>query len=42
MVGMMAACPDGKGFEVLFSDFTIKHLPDARRVEWLKKNHSEE
>lgn len=42
MVGMMAACPDGKGFEVRFSDFTIRHLPDARRAEWLKKNLSDE
>ena len=38
MVGMMAACPDGNGFEAKFEDFKIRHLPDARRVEWLKKN----
>lgn len=38
MVGMMAACPDGKGFKVTFSDFKIKHLPDQRRMEWLKNN----
>ena len=24
MVGMMAACPDGKGFKATFSDFKIK------------------
>lgn len=41
MVGMMAACPDGKGFEAHFSDFSIKHLPDARRVEWLNKNKAQ-
>lgn len=38
MVGMMAACPDGNGFKAKFEHFQIKHLPDARRVEWLKKN----
>lgn len=38
MVGMMAACPDGKGFKATFSDFKIKHLPDQRRMEWLKNN----
>ena len=38
MVGMMAACPDGNGFKAKFEHFHIKHLPDARRVEWLKKN----
>ncbi len=37
-VGMMAACPDGEGFTVTFSDFTVKHLPDAVRTEWLKAN----
>ncbi len=38
MVGMAAASPDGDGFEALFQDFSIKHLPDARRLEWLEKN----
>ena len=38
MVGMMAACPDGKGFEARFEGFKITHLPDLRRLEWLKKN----
>ena len=38
MVGMMAACPDGKGFEARFEGFKIAHLPDLRRLEWLKKN----
>ncbi|MBR6655725.1 MAG: DUF1349 domain-containing protein [Alistipes sp.] len=38
MVGMMAACPDGKGFEARFEGFKITHLPDQRRLEWLKKN----
>lgn len=38
MVGLMAACPDGNGFKAKFEHFQIKHLPDARRVEWLKKN----
>jgi len=41
MVGMMAACPDGDGFKVEFSDFKITHLPDMRRLEWLRKNQAE-
>ncbi len=38
MVGMMAASPDGDGFDALFENFSIKHLPDLRRKEWLKNN----
>ena len=38
MVGLMAASPDGKGFEAKFENFSVKHLPDQRRLEWLK-NH---
>lgn len=38
MVGMMGACPDGDGFRVKFEHFKVKHLPDMRRLEWLKKN----
>ena len=38
MVGLMAACPDGDGFDVTFENFKVKHLPDMRRLEWLKKN----
>lgn len=37
-VGMMAACPDGDGFNVTFSDFTVCHLPDKVRTDWLKNN----
>lgn len=37
-VGLMAACPDGTGFNVKFEHFKVKHLPDQRRLEWLKKN----
>ncbi|MCM1067602.1 MAG: DUF1349 domain-containing protein [Muribaculaceae bacterium] len=37
-VGMMAASPDGNGFKATFSDFTVRHLPDAVRTEWLEKN----
>ena len=36
MVGLMAACPDGDGFEAKFEHFSVKHLPDQRRLEWLK------
>ncbi len=38
MVGMMAASPDGDGFMATFDHFSIKHLPDARRMEWLRRN----
>jgi len=34
----MAACPDGEGFKAVFSDFSVKHLPDMRRLQWLENN----
>lgn len=37
-VGVMAASPDGKGFDVRFEKFSVRHLPDMRRQEWLEKN----
>ena len=37
-IGMFAACPDGNGFRATFSDFTVKHLPDKVRTDWLKNN----
>lgn len=37
-IGMFAASPDGQGFKATFSDFKVKHLPDAVRTEWLKAN----
>lgn len=37
-VGPMGASPDGKGFQAKFEYFTVKHLPDMRRQEWLKRN----
>lgn len=37
-VGIAAACPDGEGFKATFESFQVKHLPDQRRLEWLKKN----
>ncbi|PXY45838.1 DUF1349 domain-containing protein [Flavobacterium hydrophilum] len=40
MVGLMAASPDGKGFEAKFENFKVTHLPDQRRLEWLK-NHQD-
>lgn len=40
MVGPVAACPDGEGFKARFSDFKVKHLPDARRAEWLQRNQA--
>jgi regulation of enolase protein 1 (concanavalin A-like superfamily) len=36
MVGLMAASPDGNGFEATFENFKVTHLPDQRRLEWLK------
>lgn len=38
MVGMMAASPDGEGFDAKFEYFNVNHLPDQRRLEWLKNN----
>ncbi|MDE6368014.1 MAG: DUF1349 domain-containing protein [Muribaculaceae bacterium] len=37
-IGMFAACPDGNGFNVNFSNFSVTHLPDAVRTEWLNSN----
>ena len=37
-VGMMAACPDGEGFRAAFDHFTVKHLPDQRRLQWLQSH----
>ena len=37
-VGPMAACPDGEGFEAVFEHFQVRHLPDIRRMEWLRNN----
>ncbi|PWW16912.1 MULTISPECIES: DUF1349 domain-containing protein [unclassified Chryseobacterium] len=36
MVGLMAACPDGEGFNAVFENFKVKHLPDQRRLKWLE------
>ena len=36
-VGLMAASPDGQGFQASLEHFQVKHLPDQRRVEWLEK-----
>lgn len=37
-IGMFGACPDGDGFRVEFSDFSVRHLPDKVRSEWLRTN----
>ena len=34
MVGIMAASPDGDGFNAVFEDFVLKQLPDQKRMEW--------
>ena len=38
MVGLMGASPDGQGFEARFEHFSIQHLPDHRRLQWLQSN----
>ena len=38
MVGLMGASPDGQGFEAHFEHFSIQHLPDQRRLQWLQSN----
>jgi regulation of enolase protein 1 (concanavalin A-like superfamily) len=40
MVGMVAACPDGEGFEAVFDNFKISHLPDQERLFWLESSKS--
>ncbi|MDY3268690.1 MAG: DUF1349 domain-containing protein [Phocaeicola sp.] len=40
-VGFMAASPDGDGFIAKFENFTVKHLPDQRRLNWLNNNAAE-
>ncbi|TDO22943.1 DUF1349 domain-containing protein [Pedobacter duraquae] len=40
MVGLMAASPDGNGFNAKFDNFKVTHLADQRRLEWLK-NHKD-
>lgn len=37
-IGMFAACPDGNGFKARFDNFTVRHLPDTRRIQWLRNN----
>lgn len=37
MVGLVGACPDGKGFEAVFEDFKVTQTPDERRLDWAKK-----
>ena len=37
-IGMFAACPDGDGFNVTFTDFKVTHQPDKVRTDWLKNN----
>lgn len=37
-IGMFAASPDGDGFRATFSDFTVTHLPDKVRTDWLRNN----
>lgn len=39
MVGLMAASPDGDGFEAKFENFKVTHLPDQRRLDWLKTHN---
>lgn len=38
MVGMTAASADGNGFDAIFEEFEINHIPDTRRLKWLENN----
>ncbi len=38
MVGMVATSLDGNGFDALFEEFEIKHIPVTRRLKWLEEN----
>ncbi len=33
-VGIMAASPEGSGFNAFFENYEVKHLPDLRRIKW--------
>jgi len=37
-VGVMAASPDGRGFDAKFENFKVTHLPDKRRAEWAERH----
>lgn len=37
-IGMFAASPDGEGFRASFEAFSVKHLPDKVRTQWLENN----
>ncbi|KQT35636.1 hypothetical protein ASG22_01015 [Chryseobacterium sp. Leaf405] len=37
--GVMAANPDGRGFNAKFDNFLVNHVPDQRRLNWLKENN---
>lgn len=41
MVGLVAACPDGNGFDAVFENFKVTQTPDHRRLEWAKKQSGE-
>lgn len=34
-VGVMAASPEGNGFDASFREFKVTHLPDIRRQKWV-------
>lgn len=38
MLGMVAASPDGNGFDAIFEEFEVTHIPDTRRLKWLENN----
>jgi regulation of enolase protein 1 (concanavalin A-like superfamily) len=40
MVGLVAACPDGKGFNATFENFKVIPTPDQRRLDWAKKQQN--
>lgn len=40
MVGLVAACPDGKGFNATFENFKVTTTPDQRRLDWAKKQQN--
>ncbi len=40
MVGPFAASPDGQGFSASFESFNTEHLPDAKRLAWLRSQRN--
>lgn len=39
-LGVLRESLGGDGFSVVFSDFSVTHLPDKVRTDWLDRNRA--